>query len=197
MTRRNFSSLTLEEAMELVPVQDVTRWALNEPERLPSDVLLAIFERYDSFDLVSSEPAKLMLIDAILGEIVPLYPRLKVWKGESLETGTIGGIADYLIAPRRAYVKTPLLCAIEAKRDDFKAGEAQCIAEMAACQQNNIRDGQDTEVHGIVSSGQGWIFYRLTRTPEVLVSGLFTTNDLPKLLGALVYVCAACAANVP
>ncbi len=197
MTRRNFSSLTLEEALELVPVQDITRWNLNPPERLPSDILLAIFDRYDSFDLVSSEPAKLMLIDAVLGEVVPLYPKLKVWKGEPIEAATVGGIADYLIAPRRAYVKTPLLCAIEAKRDDFKGGEVQCIAEMAACQQNNIRDGHETEVYGIVSNGQGWIFYRLTRTPEVFISGLFTTNDLPKLLGALNHVCEACAANVP
>lgn len=147
-----------------------------------------------SFDLVGSEPAKVLLIDTLLSEVVPHYSQLKVWKGESLETGTVGGITDYLIAPRRAYVDTPLLCAIEAKRDDFEAG---CIAEMAVCQQNNARDGHAMTIHGIVSNGQGWVFYRLTRTPEVFVSGLFSTNDLPKLLGALDHVCAACAANVP
>lgn len=183
--------------MELVPVQDVTRWNLSVAECPPSSILLAVLERYESFDLLGSEPAKIMLIDAVLGEIIPRYTKLKVWKGEPLEAGTVGGVADYLIAPRRAYVKTPLLCAIEAKRDDFKAGEIQCIAEMAACQQNNIRDGYETEIHGIVSNGQGWVFYKLTRTPEVFVSGLFTMNDLPKLLGALDHVCAACAANIP
>ncbi len=56
---------------------------------------------------------------------------------------------------------------------------------MAVCQQSNIRDGHETEVYGIVSNGQGWVFYRLTRTPEVYVSGLFTMNHLPELLGAL------------
>ena len=117
-----------------------------------------------------------------LGENAGLRPATKV---------------DYLVAPRRAYVKTPLLCAIKAKRDDFEAGERQCIAEMAVCRDNNIRDGHDTEIHGIVSNGQGWVFYRLTRLPEVWVSGLFTMNDLPKLLGALNHVCAACAANIP
>lgn len=183
--------------MDLVPANDITRWNIDATERAPSDILLAVLQRYESYDLVGSEAAKVMLIDIVLSDIVPLYSGLKVWKDEPLEAGDIGGVADFLIAPRRAYVKTPLLCAIEAKRDDFVQGRIQCIAEMAVCQQKNIRDGHDLEVHGIVSNGQGWEFYRLTRTPEVLVSGLFTMNDLPKLLGALDYVIAACAANIP
>lgn len=195
--KRSFSGLTLKEAMELIPAQDIAKWTLEATARPPSDVLLAILRRLDSFDLVGSEPAKVMLIDTLLGEIVPLYPQLKVWKGEALESGTVTGTADYLIAPRRAFVDKPLLCAIEAKRDDFEAGQIQCIAEMAVCQQNNSRSGLETDVYGIVSNGQGWVFYRLTQASEILVSGLFTTNDLPTLLGALDHVCAACAAYVP
>ena len=196
MVRRSFSGLRAKDALELVPVQDTNSWDLYATPYPPSDVLIANLERTKSFALTASEAAKVTLIDTILLEIVPNYPTLKVWKEEPLESGTVGGIVDYLIAPRRGYVETPLLCAIEAKLDDFAAGEVQCIAEMAACRDNNLRDGHNLEIHGIVSNGQGWIFYRLTRTPEVWVSGLFTMNDLPKLLGALDHVCAACAANV-
>ena len=146
---------------------------------------------------MSSEAAKVMLIDTVLAEIVPLYSGLKVWKGEPLEAGLVGGVADYLIARDYGYVETPLLCAVEAKLDDFVQGEIQCIGEMTACRDNNIRDGHDLEVHGIVSNGQVWVFYRLTRTPEVWVSGFFTMNRLPELLGALDYVIAACADNIP
>ncbi len=195
--KRSFSSLTLKDALQLVPTQQLEKWALSAPDRQPSDILLAILRRLDSFELFGSEAAKVMLIDTLLGEVVPDYSQLKVWKEERLESGTIAGIADYLIAPRRAYLETPLLCAIEAKRDDFEAGQAQCIAEMAVCQQNNSEAGRETEVYGIVSNGQGWVFYRLTLLPEVYVSGLFTTNDLPTLLGALDHVCASCAASIP
>ena len=73
----------------------------------------------------------------------------------------------------------------------------QCIAEMAACRDNNKRDGHTMTVYGIVSSGQVWVFYQLTTSNEVFVSGAFTTEDLPKLLGVLDFVCAACARNVP
>ena len=197
MARRSFSSLSRKEALDLIPTQRTTRWGLNPIDRAPTDILLAIFQRLNSFEQISSEAAKVMLIDTILGEIVPLYPRLKIWKGEPLEATTVSGVADFLIAQDFAYVETPVLCAIEAKRDDFVQGEAQCIAEMAVCRDNNSKAGHDIEVHGIVSNGQGWVFYRLTRTPEVFVSGLFTMNDLPKLLGALDHVIAACAANIP
>jgi hypothetical protein len=197
MTRRPFSSLSLKDAYELVPIFRTQEWDINPLERAPSDILLGNLQRFKSFALTTSEAAKVMLIDALIAEIVPLYPRLKVWKGEPLEMATVGGVADYLIARDYGYVETPLLCAIEAKRDDFVQGEAQCIAEMAVCQQKNAADGHDTAIHGIVSNGQGWVFYRLTRTPEVFVSGLFTMNDLPKLLGALDHVIAACAENIP
>ena len=76
-------------------------------------------------------------------------------------------------------------------------GHIQCVAEMAVCRQNNRREGQETEVYGIVSNGQGWVFYRLTQTPEIFVSGLFTKNDLPRLPGALDHGSGTFAAQVP
>lgn len=195
MIRRSFFSLTLREAMELVPAQHIADWNLDAPPRSPSDFLHETLRRLESFNQHS---AKRSYVDALLAEVVPDYPRLKVWHGEPLESPTVGADVDYLFAPSRGYADTPLVCAATiAKRDDFDDRMTQCIAQMTACRDNNVRDGHDIEVHGIVSNGQGWVFYRLTRTPEVFVSGLFTMNDLPRLLGALDYVIAACADNIP
>ena len=195
--KRNFSGLKLRDAMQLIPTKDLLAWELDAPPRQPSSVIPVVMPRLKSMEMFASEAAKVLLIDTLLLEVVPEYPRLKIWKSAPLEAETVSGIADYLIAPHHAYVETPLLCAIEAKRDDFEAGQVQCIAEMAACMQNNRRDGQEIDVYGIVSNGQVWVFYKLTTSNEVLVSGLFTTDDLPKLLGVLDLVCAACAQNVP
>lgn len=76
--KRKFSSLTLEEAMQLVPAQHLSKWTLETSARAPSNTLLDLFRRFKSFDLTGSEAAKVMLIDAILVEIVPDYPSLKV-----------------------------------------------------------------------------------------------------------------------
>ena len=89
---------------------------IESAPRAPSDTLIVVLRQLDSFELSRSEAAKVMLIDALLGEIVPEYPRLKIWKEELLESETVSGIADYLIAPKRAYLETPLLCAIELRR---------------------------------------------------------------------------------
>ena len=110
---------------------------------------------------------------------------------------TLIGVADYLIAPKRAYLAYPLLCVTEAKRDDFEQGRTQCVAEMIACRDNNTRRNHATDVYGIVSNGQGWQFYKLTLANEVWETDLFVTSDLPRLLGALDYVCGECAKLVP
>ncbi len=195
--KRVFSSMTLKDVMRLIPSGEFTPWRMNAPPRPPGPFLLEALRRFEVFDVENSEPAKILLIDALLAEIVPDHAGLKVWKSMALESDTFSGVADYLIAPRRAYVALPLLCAAEAKRDDFIQGRAQCIAEMMVCRDNNLQEGHDIDVYGIVSNGQTWQFYKLTTVQALYETTLYVTSDLPKLLGALDHVCAECARNVP
>lgn len=195
--KRNYSVMKLAEAMHLVGRESLTRWQLNAPARPPGDALQTHLQRLDVFDLESTEQAKTLLIDALFAEIVGNYPKLKIWKAETLETDTLTGVADYLIAPRRAYLATPLLCVTEAKRDDFEKGRVQCLAEMVACQWNNKQGNLDIDVYGIVSNGQVWRFYKLTKTNDAYETNQYGIEDLPGLLGALDYVCGECAKNVP
>jgi hypothetical protein len=195
--KRNYSAMTLEEAMQLIGRDALTRWQLNVPPRVPSDFLKEDLRRLEFFDLKSSESAKTLLMDVLFAEIVPLHGKLKVWKEATLNTDTLTGVADHLIAPKRAYLATPLLCVAEAKKDDFARGQAQCLAEMAACQWTNRQRGQDIDVYGVVSNGQVWQFYKLTQGSEIFESGLYTVDDLPELLGVLDYICGECANNIP
>ena len=196
-TKQNYSTMTLQQVMQLVGKETILSWNINVSSRPPSAMLVELLQRFDSFDLLLSEPAKTLLVDAMFVEIVPLHPTLKVWKEALLSTDTITGVADYLIAPKRAYIETPLLCVAEAKKDDFVKGSIQCIAEMVACRWSNQQSGLDVDVYGVVSNGQGWQFYKLTMATEILGTGLYTIDDLPKLLGTLDYICGECAKNVP
>jgi hypothetical protein len=195
--KQNYSAMTLEEAMHLIGRDTVTAWHLNVAPRPPSGTLQEILRRLQYFDLRVSEPAKILLIDALLIEIIPNQQKLKVWKEASLNTDTTTGVADYIIAPNRAYLATPLLCVAEAKKDDFAKGQIQCLAEMAACRWNNQQRGLDIEVFGIVSNGQTWQFYKLALAGEIFETGSYTMEFLPELLGVLDYVCGECAKNVP
>jgi hypothetical protein len=195
--KRNYSAIKLDEAMRLIGREILNEWQLRAPSRPPSVDLQTHLRRIKVFDLESSEQAKTLLIDALFAEIVNDHPKLKIWKAELLETDTLTGVADYLIAPRRAYLATPLLCVTEAKRDDFEKGRIQCLAEMVACQWNNRQQGLEIDVYGIVSNGQVWRFYKLTRGNDAYETNQYGIEDLPGLLGALDYICAECARNIP
>ena len=197
MKKRKFSGLTLEDTILLIGTDQFIEWKLNAPPRPSSDILKANLRRLEGFDTLRTEAAKLLLVDTLLAEIIADYSQLKVWKGAALESSLLTGYADYLIAPRAVYIKTPLLCAAEAKKDDFTQGQAQCIAEMAACREKNQAEGHDIDLFGFVSNGQIWQFYKLTVAGEMFETGLYNTDYLPELLGALDYICAECAKRVP
>ena len=152
--KRSFSSMALSEAMQLIPADRLAQWELPLQSRRLSDTVRDYLLRLRVFDQENTEAAKLLLIDALLADVVPNFPHLKVWKAMPLETDTLTGVADYLFSPDYAYLKTPLLCAVEAKRDDFVQGRAQCIAELVACRWNNRQEGHERSVFGIVSNGQ-------------------------------------------
>ena len=195
--KRKYSDIRLPEAMRLIGRDKFIRWQINAAVWQPSDALKTHLRRLEAFDLQTTEQAKTLLIDALFAEIVPEYSMLKVWKAASITTDTLTGVADYLIAPHKVYLETPLLCVAEAKRDDFERGRAQCLAEMVACQWNNRQQGLEVEVYGIVSNGQGWQFYKLLPSGETHETELYTIAYLPELLGALNYLCSECAKNLP
>ena len=197
MRKRNFSKMKIAEAMPLIGTNNFTYWRIEAPPRSPSNILTANLQRLRSFDTVNTEAAKLLLVDTILAEVVPDHAKLKVWKGEALVSATLTGFADYLITPRYAYVMTPLLCAAEAKKDNFTQGRAQCVAELAACREKNLADGYDIDLFGFVSNGQTWLFYKFTTQNELFETSEYGVNALPELLGALDYICAECAKRVP
>ena len=195
--KRDFSGLSLKDAMRYTGQTDFLPWHIAAAPREPSAFLLEAFRRFEIFDLIGSEMAKLLLIDSLFTDIAPYFPRLRIWKGEALDSPLLSGIADYLVAPRRAYMETPILCAVEAKKDDFEQGAAQCVAEMVACRAINRDAGYTVDIHGIVSNGEGWQFYRLAQSGDVYKTELYTLLSLPPLLGALHHILAACDRNIP
>jgi len=104
--------------------------------------------------------------------------------------GRLSGVPDYLVSTRsplgRTVMGKPLLIVVEAKRDDFELGWAQCLAEMIAAQRYNESD--NISVHGIVTNGDAWEFGRLTKKTLVREPGIFPLRDLNELLGAVKFV---------
>ncbi|MEZ4866351.1 MAG: hypothetical protein R3C14_33850 [Caldilineaceae bacterium] len=91
--------------------------------------------------------------------------RLQLWINQSITADQVlFGEPDYLISiwPEGVVdqlVNRPLLAVMEAKRQDFEAGWAQCLAAMLAAQQINA--AVSTIIYGIVTTGISWEFGQL------------------------------------
>lgn len=194
--KKSFSSFTLKEALKYLKITELKRWALVAEPVPISDFFQQRLDRLQRFDLRTFEVSKTLLIDAICEEGLENTPRLKIWKGSYLEGEDVCGNADYLIAERRGYLEDPFVCVIEAKKDDFEQGTAQCLVEMSTCQWINKQSGKMLDVYGIVTNGDGWQFYRLTADGIVSESALFGDARMPDLLGVLQVFFALCEQNL-
>ncbi len=183
--KKSFSSFTFKEACKYLGITELKRWTIEAKPVPISDFFQQRLERLQVFDLEDFEVSRTLLIDAIREEGLWETRRLKVWKGAYLEGAAVCGNADYLIAEKRAYLEAPFVCVIEAKRDDFQQGAAQCPVEMRACQWTSQQLGRVIDVYGVVTNGEDWKFYRLTAGGEVSESLTSGANEMSMLLGQL------------
>jgi len=194
--KQNFSGFKLADAYRHLGITTLERWELNPEPIEPSDFFRQRLDRLQqTFDLRAYEKSKELLIDAVCEEV--LYPSsaLKVWKGAALSSDLLTGNVDYLVTDRKDYLDTPFLCIVEAKRDDFEQGLAQCLVEMAACRWNNVQrysDRGNFSVFGIVTNADTWRFYELTTAGSVRESLPYAIGNLSTVLGALRVVFDLC-----
>jgi hypothetical protein len=194
--KKSFSSFTYKEAFKQLGLNELKRWAIAAEPVAISDFFRQRLERLQRFDLESLEVSKTLLIDAICEEGLEGFQRLKIWKGAYLEGDGVCGNVDYLIAERRAYLEAPFVCVIEAKKDDFEQGAAQCLVEMQACQWGSRQLDQEMDIYGIVTNGEGWKFYKRLVTGEVYESLLYGIGEMSILLGLLRSVFQQCEQNL-
>jgi hypothetical protein len=194
--KKSFSSFTYKEAFKHLGMREMQRWSLVANPVPISDFFRQRLDRLRRFDLESLEVSKTLLIDAICEEGLEGFDRLKVWKGAYLEGEKTCGNADYLVAERRGYLETPYLCVIEAKKDDFEQGAAQCLVEMQACQWINRQAGREIVIYGIVTNGEGWKFYQMQIDGNVFESLLYGIGEMSILLGLLRAFFSFCEQNL-
>lgn len=136
------------------------------------------------------------LIYPTLREVWKLYKTdLLLWSHQPLNYDeNLCGIPDYMVAKRspmgKIFLENPFLIIVEAKKDNFEEGWAQCIAEMIAAEKINKRhNSTSTPIFGIVSNGVIWEFAILDEnmgkkhfTKEILI---YTIQNLKLLFAAL------------
>jgi hypothetical protein len=195
--KKNFSSFTYAEAFKHLHLKDLQAWHFDVQPLEPSAFFNEHLQRItEIFDLQSFEESKKLVIDAIAQEAIHDCKHLKIWKGAPLSDERTSGYTDYLIAERKAYLEAPFLCVVEAKKDDFEQGLAQCLVEMKACQYSNQQLNQLLDIFGIVTNGDSWQFYRLQLDGQVYGTETYSKGNIADLLGRLYYIFRICEENL-
>ncbi|MCU0238099.1 MAG: hypothetical protein MUC29_01545 [Pyrinomonadaceae bacterium] len=193
----SYSSFTAEKLKERFGVTQTIKTGLfsNVEAILPSKILKETIAYNVNFAILQgSEKARSEFIIApILLEIkkkaegkVSLFSGVKfdVDKNNKLD-----GICDFLISRSsyQAVLEAPVVVAVEAKRQDFEKGIAQCAAEMIASLIFNERKGTKVKViYGCVTTGDVWRFLMLKENKIYVDSVAFDVNeDLGRILGIL------------
>ena len=196
MVKKGFSKFTRKEVFEYIGITHLTEWPVEFTPIAPSDYFKNHLERIACFDLEGSEEGKKLIIDAILIEAIqPFKQKIKIWKGVALEGDIAQGEADYLITENKGYFDSPLLCVIEAKRDDFYQGLAQCLVEMKTCQYQNQQAHKSFDVFGIVTNGEGWKYFKLDQKTAYETT-LYSISDISTIIGGLRYLFTECKKNL-
>ncbi|MDZ7934141.1 MAG: hypothetical protein U5M51_04070 [Emticicia sp.] len=164
--------------------------ASKAPEVLQEDISFTL--QNVAYDI--SEPAicENLIYPVLKAAWRPFANELALWSHQAIEfTEELSGIPDYMISKRSELGKIvldyPLLAVVEAKKDDFTGGWAQCGLEMYVIQQLNQNPEQ--RIFGIVSNGETWEFAQLLRNTFTLFNQRFDIRELDALYGALVSIC--------
>jgi hypothetical protein len=146
----------------------------------------------ENLDVFTSEAARSeAVIFPILREIYKdFHQHYALWIQKALRYDEhLYGTPDYLLSKRSALGKTvleaPLLMVVEAKKNDFEQGWAQCLAEMIAAQKINAQQGESPKLYGIVTDGKLWEFAVLEGQQFTRHRESFMVDDLPTLFGFL------------
>jgi hypothetical protein len=140
------------------------------------------------------------LIYPILKEVWKSYLReLMLWSQEPLRyDANLAGVPDYMVSPLsplgRFVVQPPYIVVIEAKRDDFERGWAQCLAALLAAQKlNNL---PELTLYGTTTNGRFWEFGKLEGSTFTRDARSFSWSHLEEVYAALHYVFEQCQSQV-
>ena len=154
--------------------------------------------------LVTEKARSEFLVAPLLGEVWHRSGRtIAVLSGIPFvvdDAAGLNGVCDFLLCRSAVlyYVSSPVLVAVEAKRDSIPDGLGQCAAEMVASQRFNQRAGNgETTIFGCVTTGANWKFLRLEGHRLDIDIDEYSIFQPERILGVLLHCCGVTLAPAP
>ncbi|MCU0468388.1 MAG: hypothetical protein MUF58_07285 [Arcicella sp.] len=116
---------------------------------------------------------------------------LTIHSGDNLNADTKSGLngeCDFIIGKNTHSftIDAPLFAVVEAKKQDFDLGIAQCAAQMLGAKIFNEKENQPLSViYGAVTTADDWLFLKLENNILIIDNELYPYKELSTVLGIL------------
>ncbi|RZJ59509.1 MAG: hypothetical protein EOO58_03970 [Hymenobacter sp.] len=103
----------------------------------------------------------------------------------------LNGECDFVLtlSHLQDFIKAPVFCITEAKKQDTDHGIIQCAAQLIGASRLNEREKKHIPtLYGCATTGVEWRFLRFENQVFTLDEGRYLINDLPRLLGVLQHI---------
>ena len=157
----------------------------------PSAKLLSDLADAELITLSTEKAVSERLVSPVLAEIAKHNDFLQIFSGEIIDADKkvgLNGEIDFVFSrlPWTRKPQNPLLCVTESKLGLINSGVDQAAAQMLGIRTfNKIRNFTDMIVHGAVTDGTSWRFLKLLDNDLLIDRHVYSTVDLPLLLGVL------------
>jgi len=171
--------------------QKLTRWLPDSVEAFEMKRLEQHYEEFSDFPANSEKARSEIYVMPLLLELWGKHRRhFTLFSGERVDVEPEQGLAgecDFLICakPHLMWVEAPVICVIEAKREDLEVGRTQCAAQLVGMHRSNEKGGQAfPQLIGSATDGDRWQFLRLRDGYLLEIDPrVWPLSDLGRLLG--------------
>ena len=114
-----------------------------------------------------------------------------IYSGQRLDVDPDSGLigeCDFIITatPPLPLIQAPIVCIIEAKKNDIETGLGQCVAQMLGALRLNQRDATGIEtIFGCVTTGEIWQFLKLEQNDIIIDQERYYIDNIRTILGVL------------
>lgn len=157
----------------------------------PSDKLISDLVDAEFITLSTEKAVSERLVSPVLAEMAKLNVDIQIFSGEIIvadKANGLNGELDFVFArkPWTRKPQNPLLCVTESKLGLINSGVDQATAQMLGLRIFNHNNGYSEDIiHGAVTDGTSWRFLKLEGNNLLLDLHVYSTENLPLLLGVL------------
>ncbi|MCB1777791.1 MAG: hypothetical protein KDI50_10175 [Candidatus Competibacteraceae bacterium] len=203
MSYSNFKNLQIIKQKFDVGIKSADSLFTDVEDINPSLLLTQLLQENVPLALnINTEKARSEFIIApVLMEVRRLFKQqVSLFSGTDFsvdETLDLNGYCDFILSasPDQVFIEAPVVCVVEAKNENIKAGYPQCIAEMVAARTFNEQQRRPLRsILGVVTTGSNWRFLRLEDRVVWVDFDEYLISRIARILGIFVHAITSATA---